>query len=304
MVALLLGYVAVPTGAVLTAMLLSGLKLPMAAARAVLISPVRVGSQQLSIAVVMTALCGIASVLYYSGFRRCQHLVEQPGSQAMLTYDRDLVSYFHAGRNLWLALCALSLWVAAWRLNSLHACGQLRTADKSLAPRSRAARGLWAVAALLFFVLADVPLSRVNYNLQLAYLVTPRKNTLLASADSRCENAMLEAEGQTGPCATICTQARGIAEERLAVLRFTRQWHFMGSKAAEIFDKVRGVQQGDERIDKLFQDKSCVGVARSVDKSNMLVNYACIFFGVLAVVGFIVSLSNSLADNVEAEKRD
>merc|ERR1712217_662372 len=88
-------------------------------------------------------------------------------------------------------------------------------------------------------------------------------------------------------------EVKALSQERLATIKFARNWHILGRFAAQIFDDARGVEQGEQRIEELFQKKTCAQVLKSVDKSNQFVNILCITFAGVSIVGAFVALSNA-----------
>merc|ERR1719422_830593 len=99
-----------------------------------------------------------------------------------------------------------------------------------------------------------------------------------------------------GECLDFCKGVEDLSKERLATILSVRSWHIFGKFAAQMFDGVRGVDQGEERINKLFEAKTCAKVLQSVDKSNLMVNGICwltavacgmvmMTFGIAAVFG-------------------
>lgn len=284
-----------PTGAVLTAMLASGQGLAMATASKVLSTPIRLGTLQLSLAVFMTALCGTLACLSYSGMCRHELRVEHiqnaaPLGQAIYLRDQQQRNYFLWGRNYYLTLLGLTLWLLAWRLKCLFDAQQLTTPKPSNRPVSNVARAFFVLVGVLAFLAADVPLCRINYNLQLAAFVSPRKAQLQHRVGV-CEGAFLNTA--TGTCAEWCNEVKTLSAERLATIQWARKWHVLGRLAAQVFDEARGVEQGDGRIQELFNQKACSQVLKSVDKSNQLVNVSCIVFAGMAIIGAFVALSNA-----------
>merc|ERR1712217_320372 len=83
-----------------------------------------------------------------------------------------------------------------------------------------------------------------------------------------------------------------LSQERLSTILHVRKWHVLGQYAAEMFDGVRGVDQGQERITKLFETKTCAQVLQSVDKSNPYVNSFCWLVSIIAGVGGLSFMNN------------
>merc|ERR1712113_171385 len=137
--------------------------------------------------------------------------------------------------------------------------------------------GAYTLLGILAFLAADVPLCRINYNVQLATFVSPRKARLQSSV-GMCDSAYLGSAA--GPCSDFCDEVKALSQERLATITFARNWHVLGRFAAQIFDDARGVEQGEQRIQELFQKKTCAQVLKSVDKSNQYVNIMCVILAV------------------------
>ncbi|CAE8680599.1 unnamed protein product [Polarella glacialis] len=270
----------------------------MKAASKVLSTPVEIGSLRLSVAVLMTALCGALSLLSYSGLRRSEMRAEQVSSsslaQTMILGDQQMRNVFHQGRNLYLSLLGFTVWVVAWRLKVLHDNQQLAPPKaRGRGQTSPTSRIMWALAGLLALLLSDVPLCRLNYQLQLAAFVTPRKERLMASA-GMCDNVL--ASTAVGQCQVFCEDVRLLSEERMRSIMWVRSWHLLGRIAAEVFDDARDVAQGPERIEKLFAQKSCAQVLRSVDKSNQLVNAACAAAAGVSIIAAFAALAHVFAE--------
>mmetsp|Transcript_126254 Transcript_126254/g.363162 ORF Transcript_126254/g.363162 Transcript_126254/m.363162 type:complete len:318 (+) Transcript_126254:113-1066(+) len=289
-------YIALPMGGLLSVMLGSGQTLPMACASKVLSTPITLGSARLSLAMFMSAICGILVGISYSGLRMSEVRLNEANeagmhlAHAMAQRDLQQMKVFRWGRHFYSSLLGLTLWLTAWRLKTLYDGQQLSPPKADRRPPSIAARVFFIALGGLMFALADVPLCRINYNVQLLTSVTPRKMWLQSDA-RRCETAF--AESAVGPCAEFCAEVEKLSKERLATIRWARDFHVLGSMAAKLFDDARGVEQGDQRIRELFQKKTCAEVLHSVDKSNQFVNAACIGLAVVAIVGAFVALSNA-----------
>lgn len=118
----LFAYLVIPTGALLTMMLVSGFKLPVDLASFFLNSPIRVQKVQLSLALFMTGFCSILGLLSYSSWQRAEHMLEQGRKQfaAQLGLEDQLMrNVFMQGRNFWMSMVGLVLWGVAWRLKAL-----------------------------------------------------------------------------------------------------------------------------------------------------------------------------------------
>lgn len=212
---------------------------------------------------------------------------------------------FHAERNFYIAAIGLIVWSVAWRLKVLTGQGQL-TSPVRKANRSFAHRMGWAVGAFVLLAIADVPICRINYLLTINTFVTPRKEALLREAVG-CEDVFLESAtgNATGKCNDFCREALMLSEERNAAIVWARKWHVMGRKSAELFDNMRGVQQGSDRIENMFQKKSCAKVLRSVDKANVWVNAFNVILACFCVAGCMEAFANALsAGEVTNEKKD
>lgn len=283
-------WIVVPSGVLLLAMLASGWAPAMRGASKLIGAPVRMGKFELSVASIFTALCGISALLSQSALRRSEALLAGIDS-TMQTVHQDALTrnVFYHGRNFWLSMCALILWSLTWRLKALYGRGQLSppTGRGQARPLSRLK---WLMVSLVALALGDIPLCRTNYNFQLSMFVTPKKERLLARA-GRCEGAMLDSA--TGECEDFCAKARELSEDRLKSIEWARYWHIFGRKAAELFDEHRDVQQGQARIQALFKKKTCAEVARSADKSNQMVNIACISCAIVSGIFALTAISEA-----------
>lgn len=282
----------IPSGAVVAAMLGSGQALAMSCASKVLSTPLNVGALRISIAVLLTGLCGVLAAVSYSGLCRSEVRVSEmegsPLAQTLILRDQQQRLYFNWGRNYYLSLLGLTLWLTAWRLKALYDNKQLGPPRALERPVSRAARAFYAVVTVLALLSADVPLCRINYNLMLATTVTPRKARLEHSIGA-CETAYYGTA--TGPCRDWCFEVERLSKERLATVLWARNWHVLGKYGARLFDDTRGVEQGEQRIEEFFRTKPCAQVLKSVDKSNQMVNWICIFFAAVSIIGAFSALS-------------
>lgn len=283
-----------PTGAALVIMLASAQPLAVTVASAVLSTPIRISAFQLSLASAMSAFCSAVSLITFLALRRAETRVEaavgDPLASAFGQDYRQQTSAFHWGRNFYISLLGLTLWVMAWRLKAVADAGQLLPPRSSGRRMSLAARVLYMLAGVVMLLMADVPMCRLNYNMQLAWYVTPAKEKLMNSV-GKCQGAMRGDSGQL--CRDWCDKAFALSHERLDTIMSARNQHILGKFAAELFDGARGVGQGEQRIEELFKKKTCEDVLRSVDKSNMLVNAACMFFAGIAIIGAFSCLSSS-----------
>lgn len=270
------------------------------AAGRILSTPVNMGRLQLSLASVMTGLCLVMTVLAYSSLQRSEL---RAAVSANPDHDQLMRDVFEQGRNLYLSLLGTSLWATAWRLKALYDTKRLTPPPLPYgmaSPRggsggSGLTRWLFVLLGGLCILAADIPLCRINYNLQLSMYVTPSKMRLMAKSATQCEG--ITSSVAQGECLEFCTAVRGLAEERNAALRWARDWHILGRVAAEIFDSNRGVQQGVERIDDLFAKRSCLEVLRSVDKSNVLVNWTCKAVAAVSILGAFTAFANVLVED-------
>lgn len=283
-------WVVVPSGFLLLATLASGWGPAMRGASMLVGAPVRMGRFELSVASIFTALCGIAALLSQSALRRSESLVAGVDFSTHAVHQDALMrNVFYHGRNFWLSMCGLILWLLTWRLKVLHGRQQLLppTSPGQARPLSRMK---WLMVALFALVLGDIPLCRTNYNFQLTMFVTPKKERLLASS-GRCEGAMRDSA--TGECKDFCDKAFELSQDRLKAIEWARYWHIFGRKAAQLFDDHRDVQQGQARIDNLFRSKTCAQVARSADKSNQMVNIACICCAIVSGIFALTAMSEA-----------
>jgi len=268
-------------------------------AEMVLSTPVRLHNFTLSLPMFMIAICGVLVVVSHSAVQRYESIGENAspveGLLAPSMQDRHNAHKFYHGRNLWLSSCGLSLWIVAWRLHALRQSSAL-VIPEVRSPSRMFGRVVWIVIAVLGLLLADIPLCRINYNVQLASTVTPVKEHLLHQFSEPClEATEQEASGQ---CVEFCQRARELSEDRLEAVLWVRKWHLFGRWAAEMFDTTRGVEQGQERINDLFGRKTCVQVIESVDKSNTCVNAFCIFLTALCTVGAVSAITAAIGTDV------
>lgn len=295
--ALFVGLV-LPTGGALAAMLASGQSFAMKVAHFVLLSPVRIGKLHLSLGVFMTMLCAVLSALCYSSLRRSEAKLSAGGAPYSMEWEQGMRHVFYSGRNFYICLLGLTLWAFAWRLNSLYVDDRLQSKRKvGVRSGSSCARLVYVAVAFFSLVLADVPLCRLNYNFQLGTFVTPKKDQLIADFEQACTSAMLvtaqaDVNG-TEPCTSFCLASRELSEDRLWSVQWARRWHPVGRFAAVVFDDLRHVEQGADRIDDLFERKTCLQVLKSVDKSNFMVNCICVFAIAVSLIGFLSGIMNA-----------
>mmetsp|Transcript_108329 Transcript_108329/g.313030 ORF Transcript_108329/g.313030 Transcript_108329/m.313030 type:complete len:329 (+) Transcript_108329:75-1061(+) len=288
-------YIFLPPGLALMLLLLSGHRLAMSCASTVLRAPVRIGSVSLSLAVFATAVCSVLAVVSYSGLQMSESKLQELEQGTTTFTDRATImdrrtKAFAQGRNLYLSLLGVTLWGCAWRLHVLYNAKQLGPPKVEGQRASPVKRIAFTVVGLVLLVLADIPLCRINYNVQLLTFVTPWKVSMGRTA-TECKGVY--AANAEGRCVQFCKDVQNLSAERLATIKWARKWHVMGRYAAQIFDDARGVQQGEARIEELFKKKPCADVLVGVDKSNALVNWTCVAFAGLAIVGAFIALGNA-----------
>mmetsp|Transcript_13332 Transcript_13332/g.20233 ORF Transcript_13332/g.20233 Transcript_13332/m.20233 type:complete len:329 (-) Transcript_13332:141-1127(-) len=280
-----------PPGALFVLLLTSGNSLALRVASRVLSTPVRISGFQLSLASFVSAICFVLMACSYLSFRTAEDRVLHMKDSGLVSGDRSLqTSSFYWGRNFYMTMLGLVLWATAWRLKTLVDQNQLCPPRKPDQPIPTYKRALYLLLGVSLMVLADIPLCRINYNLQLAWYVTPVKNDLTNKfAASSCRNAMFA--NAEGDCAGLCMKVKKLSDERLATIMSARGQHLLGSAAAQFFDGARGTEQGAGRIEDLFEKKTCMKVLESVDKSNNMVNIFCAICSVLCVIGFFSCFS-------------
>jgi hypothetical protein len=289
----------VPAGAFLVACYMSSTTLLVGLAKMVLSTPVKLHNFTISLPTFMIAICGVLAVVSHSSVQRYESIGDNASPmEGLLTpslQDRHNAHKFYHGRNLWLSSCGLSLWIVAWRLHALKQGGGL-VVPEGRSPSRFFGRIVWLSIAVVGLLLADIPLCRINYNVQLASTVTPVKEHLLYQFSEPCLDAT--EQSATGQCADFCRRARELSEERLEAVLWVRKWHLFGRWAAEMFDTTRGVEQGQERINDLVGRKTCLQVVESVDKSNFNVNAFCIFLTALCTVGAVSAFTAAIGVDV------
>jgi len=293
----LFAYFVIPVGAVLTLMLVSGAQWLVTLATRLLSTPLRIHSVTISLDLMMTGFCSILGMLAYSSMRRAEFRLAQSKTESLAAMranvDELMRNVAVHDRNFWLSILGLTLWGVAWRLKTLFVSQAIAVQPRKDC-RSMSSRLKWAAFALVCLALADVPLCRLNYTVQLISFVSPQKASMLEFGKSHgCRDVMLA--GATGECAKFCTEARNLADDRLWAVTWARNWHISGKYAAQVFDGFRGVQQGQDRIAGLFAKKTCEGVLKSVDKSNHLVNTACGLFACISIIGCFIGMQNALS---------
>mmetsp|Transcript_120179 Transcript_120179/g.285559 ORF Transcript_120179/g.285559 Transcript_120179/m.285559 type:complete len:303 (-) Transcript_120179:184-1092(-) len=292
-------YSAIPTGALLLLLLLSELTILMEVASKVMSAPITIGKLRLNAAVFMMALCSCLTLLSYSGFRREQMRSDklEASGQGGFMQSWEKPKLFYVERNFWISLLGLMVWTTAWRLEAIF---RSRPKRPPMALNLRASRLLWIAVGCAALLVADVPLCRLNYQMQLSYYVTPIKDELAPQA-AAC-SGVFESNAQD-QCVSFCQQVRKASEERQDCVMFARKWHILGKWAAEIFDFGRGVEQGPAHVNELFSRKSCEGVLQSVDKSNPTVNTFCALAAGVAMLAAFAAFAQVMGDLAETNLR-
>jgi len=289
-------YGVVPCGALLVSLLLTGSELCQGIAKAVLQLRIKMGKFEVplvgfaSVFCIMLVMVCFANVQHEKDYGRKQ---KDMFSRGIMSYDQHQRNLFLKERNLWLSVLGLAIWLCAWRLMVMKRNGMLLNSNeaknKSGAP-SIVKRILWIIVAVICVLMADIPLCRLNYNYQLHANVTPEKETLLQQS-AGCERAKLE--DATGQCKDLCQAAEKLSQARLDTIMWARNWHVLGRFAAEVFDNFRGMKQGQDRIGKLFSERSCVDVLKGVDKSNATVNGICMVAACVSLLGALMAASRA-----------
>merc|ERR1711879_812337 len=104
----------------------------------------------------------------------------------------------------------MGAWVIVWRLRVLYKRRQLtyQSSHKYGLNRTRY-RICCACLGLFAFLIADLPLCRLNYNFQLKMFITPKKEAILSVLSPACQEAYMNTElGQDGECRDVCAAAR------------------------------------------------------------------------------------------------
>eukprot|EP00927_Polykrikos_kofoidii_P026823 TRINITY_DN23817_c0_g1_i1.p1 TRINITY_DN23817_c0_g1~~TRINITY_DN23817_c0_g1_i1.p1 ORF type:complete len:319 (-),score=23.65 TRINITY_DN23817_c0_g1_i1:32-988(-) len=284
-----------PSGAAFVLLLLSGQPFLMMCAHSLLASPLRVGKLSPSLATLMTVCCATLCLLCFSSLRRAELNLEQTDvhSHPLLWEQRQNAAH-RAGRNLYMCILGSVVWAIAWRLNSMYITKSLRPRMRPPCHARPLVRAMYLVIGICCIVLADLPLCRLNYALQVATFVTPKKNKVMAGMGP-CESVFREQA--TGQCIEFCNKAHELCHDRLWSIRWARSWHVFGRLFAEAFDAARGVTQGEERINDAFTRKTCADVARSVDKTNKGVNTFCAVIGCLSLMAALTAVTSAFFDD-------
>jgi len=172
---------------------------------------------------------------------------------------------------------------------------------------SWSSRVRFLLLATACLALADLLMARVNYNNQLSRHITPAKRQLLdfsekhGCATARLDGTSTRAWWETtwlaeGKCWEFCDKTKSLAKNRNVVLEFVRSQHPVGKLGAVIFDMIRGVRQGDHKIDGLFQGRTCHRILQGVDKSNAGINVLCWAATAVAGVAYLICIEAFLRD--------
>jgi len=297
----IIAYSVVPLGILLMVLRLSDINFFMYIAQKVLSAPVSIGSLRLNVAVIASSFCACLTLLSYAAVRRFMTKYHAAQPQVMPLRDYDKMKMFYDERNFWISVVGLLAWLSSWRLEALYRKRfEMAAAGTNRPSRSVLSRLSWIVAGCGVLLLADLPLCRANYKMQLSLHVTPGKEELLPAA-SACEGVFLRDAG-TG-CADFCQQVRLLSEERQSCVLFARKWHLLGRWAAQLFDQARDVQQDQSHVDKLFAKKTCAEVLRSVDRSNEAVDFLCSICAVLALLLAFAAFAQGLQEFIPQAKQ-
>lgn len=142
--------------------------------------------------------------------------------------DYDKMKLFYDERNFWISLLGLLTWLSSWRLEVLYR-KRFEVAETMAVSRRKGllSRLSWAAVGCGVLLLADLPLCRANYKMQLSLHVTPGKEELLPVA-SGCEGIFLHDSEKVSGCSDFCRKVRILSEERQSCVLFARQWHLLG----------------------------------------------------------------------------
>jgi len=267
-------------------MMLTGSQLMMSFAGKVLQAPVRISLLEMSIPMLVSAICAIVAVVNYGMMSRHEAWIKKFGNSANTLpelREREEKKAAFAGRNFYIALLGLVMWMVAARLHMFFRRQQLVPVKKTAKRTSLATRITYAVIALIASLCGDIPLCRINYTIQLSSYVTPRRLSLQFRDRGACDGQSIFSASQ--PCEAFCKEVEELAHERLNTVMAIRSWHIFGKFAAELFDGARGVEQGEQRIRQLFKDKTCAQVLEGVDRSNQSVNFFC--WGVTVLMSMV-----------------
>jgi len=140
--------------------------------------------------------------------------------------DYDKMKLFYDERNFWISLLGLLTWLSSWRLEVLYR-KRFEVAETKVSRKGLLSRLSWAAVGCGVLLLADLPLCRANYKMQLSLHVTPGKEELLPVA-SGCEGIFLHDSEKVSGCSDFCRKVRILSEERQSCVLFARQWHLLG----------------------------------------------------------------------------
>jgi hypothetical protein len=190
--------------------------------------------------------------------------------------------------NFMICLMASVIWLTCSHMDKQIRKGTIVTVPQGL--KSWMPSGKWILIFLIACLLADIPLARLDYKMQLESRITAPKTQLQKRfQDKPCNMATLN-DGKFPECEAFCNATYKLSLERVNVVLLTRSRHFLGAYAADIFDRFRGVEQEKAKTDELFTQRTCTGVLASVDKSNELVNYVCYITSLLFLGVCIITL--------------
>jgi hypothetical protein len=303
----LFAYFFVPLGCILVVMFLSGFKFTIDLATSILnacafqVQTDKGESPNVSVSSCIVAWTALLLYISYSNWSQAEaklesarqnpmELLRQPGLE-----DAKKRDIFYQAMHFWMALCGLLLWIIVLRLQALFKNNTYLVNPPRQTTRTGSKRMMNMVMAAICLGIADIPLCRLNYNAQLATFITPKKVTLMKFAEENsCAGEAITLATAQGSCKEFCDQVRSLSEDRLWAVRWARKFHVVGHFAAVVFDKVRGVEQGDERIEDLFEKRHCARVLASVDKSNTLVNTACWVCAGLSTLGAVIFAQSAL----------
>ena len=165
--------------------------------------------------------------------------------------DYDKMKLFYDERNFWISLLGLLTWLSSWRLEVLYR-KRFEVAETKVS-RGLMSRLSWAAVGCGVLLLADLPLCRANYKMQLSLHVTPGKEELLPVA-SGCEGIFLHESEKVSGCSDFCRKVRILSEERQSCVLFARQWHLLGGGVLGfliIFFSKMQLQQMLEKWEKI-----------------------------------------------------
>jgi hypothetical protein len=207
-----------------------------------------------------------------------------------------LKMYFYDSRQVLMFSTGALLWGMIGRFKVFVETRQLRAPPANTGrARPMLHRVLFGLLAVTCIILGDIPLCRVDYNSRVSSVISMQKHQALQHpAAPLCANAMLDSAVDS--CADFCNQVQQISLNRQEITMAVRDFHIPGRIAAEIFDFLR-LEDQDTKSGNLFAQRTCSRVLQSIDKTNKMVNYFCIFMSIAAIVAFLaytaVALGNS-----------